>query len=156
MPPDTDLTGALAVGYFSGGQYADLVARRQPGHDQRPNGAGAVTVLYGSAAGLTTQGSQFWTQGTAGVPGAAESGDGFGFALAAGRFSGQNHDDLFIGVPWETIGDREWAGAGSVLYGSATGLRPAASQLWSVVSPTIPVGSPMTTSGGAGRGRPGP
>ena len=45
--------------------------------------AGAVTVLYGSAGGVTGAGSQQFTQDTAGVAGSAELNDLFGFALAA-------------------------------------------------------------------------
>jgi hypothetical protein len=45
--------------------------------------AGAVNVLYGSAAGLT--GGQLFTQDTPGVPGVAEADDLFGGALAADR-----------------------------------------------------------------------
>jgi hypothetical protein len=40
--------------------------------------AGAVSVLYGSSAGLTTAGGQLFTQDSAGVPGTAEQGDRFG------------------------------------------------------------------------------
>jgi len=46
-------------------------------------GAGAVNVLYGSAAGLTGAGSQLFTQDSPGVPGVAEHDDLFGGALAA-------------------------------------------------------------------------
>jgi hypothetical protein len=46
-------------------------------------GAGAVNVLYGSAAGLTGAGSQVFTQDSPGVPGTAEHDDLFGGALAA-------------------------------------------------------------------------
>src|SRR6266508_4823175 len=45
--------------------------------------AGAVNVLYGSPTGLTTTGSQFFTQ----VAGAIETDDEFGFELAAGDFN---------------------------------------------------------------------
>jgi FG-GAP repeat len=48
--------------------------------------AGAVTVLYATASGLTGSGSQLFTQDTPGVPGGVEPGDQFGAALAAGDF----------------------------------------------------------------------
>jgi hypothetical protein len=54
----------------------------------RLNRAGAASVLYGSAGGLTTTGGQLFTQDSPGVPGAAEGEDEFGAALAAGP-SGQ-------------------------------------------------------------------
>ena len=46
--------------------------------------AGAVSVLPGSPGGLTTSGGRLFTQDSSGVPGAAEPGDWFGDALAAG------------------------------------------------------------------------
>ena len=46
--------------------------------------AGALNVLYGSASGLSATGNQWWTQNIAGVADTAESGDAFGFGLAAG------------------------------------------------------------------------
>ena len=47
-------------------------------------GEGAVNVLYGSSKGLSTVGNQLITQNTGGCPEEAETGDGFGHALAAG------------------------------------------------------------------------
>jgi hypothetical protein len=43
---------------------------------------GAVHVLYGGDTGLTSVGDQFWTQNSAGILDAAESGDLFGWSLA--------------------------------------------------------------------------
>ena len=44
-------------------------------------GAGAVHVIYGTATGLTSTGSQQWTQNSAGIADTAEAGDGFGGGL---------------------------------------------------------------------------
>jgi hypothetical protein len=92
--------------------------------------AGAVNVLYGSAAGLSGAGSQLFSQETAGVPGAAEAFDQFGAALAAGDFNGDGFTDLAVGAPGESVGAIEFAGAVTVLYGSAGGLSGANSQLF--------------------------
>jgi len=45
--------------------------------------AGAVHVIYGSVLsnGLTSTGSQFWSQGSTGIPGGAEAGDHFGASM---------------------------------------------------------------------------
>jgi hypothetical protein len=43
--------------------------------------AGAVSVLYGSAGGVTASGGQLFTQDSPGVPGDAEQYDYFGMAL---------------------------------------------------------------------------
>src|SRR5919204_3240556 len=51
--------------------------------------AGAVSVLYGSVAGLqsTSPNDQLWTQDSPGVKDNAEVGDLFGTALATGDFN---------------------------------------------------------------------
>ena len=43
--------------------------------------AGAIHVLYGSASGLVTTGSQFWTQDSASVLDSVQVGDRFGNTL---------------------------------------------------------------------------
>jgi FG-GAP repeat len=79
---------ALATGDFNQDGYADLAAS-VPGEAVGTRyGAGAVSVLYGSAGGLTSTGGQLFTQESPSVPGAAEREDAFGAALAAGP-SGQ-------------------------------------------------------------------
>ena len=45
--------------------------------------AGGVNVLYGSAAGLSADGNQFWDQDKPGIEGGAEEDDRFGYVLAA-------------------------------------------------------------------------
>src|SRR4030095_1305931 len=69
----------LAPGVFVARPSADL-AIGVPYEDLSGiGGAGAVNVIYGSFVngGLTSSNNQFWTQGSAGVPGGAESGDHF-------------------------------------------------------------------------------
>ena len=76
---------ALAAGDFDGDGYADL-AVGVPYEDiggPAIDGAGAVQVLYGSAAGLGSAGDQLWHQDVPDVAGGAEDGDNFGYALAA-------------------------------------------------------------------------
>jgi hypothetical protein len=97
--------------------------------------AGAVNVLLGSAGGLTAAGSQIWHQNSPGVPGVAESGDQFGYALAAGDFDGDGFDDLAVGMRFE---GESATGAVYVLSGSAGGLIAASRQTWSQVSPGVP------------------
>jgi hypothetical protein len=91
--------------------------------------AGAVHVLYGSAAGLQGPGSQFFTQDTLGVPGTADLQDNFGFGLASGDFDQDGFADLAIGVPGEDIGTIGSAGAVIALFGSAAGLTTTGAQL---------------------------
>ncbi len=95
--------------------------------------AGAVNVLYGSAGKLTGTGSQIFTQDTPGVGSSAEAGDFFGDALATGDFNNDGFTDLAVGVPGESVGTAQVAGAVNVLYGSASGLTGIGSQFFTQV-----------------------
>jgi len=102
--------------------------------------SGAVNVLYGSSSGLSATSplaDQFWTQNTANVNDAAESGDTYGQVLYSGDFNGDGKDDLAFAVPFESVdtptGNIDRAGAVSVLYGSSSGLSatsPRPDQFW--------------------------
>jgi hypothetical protein len=80
------LGDSLGAGNFGNGPQADL-AIGSPAEDVGALAdAGAVNVLYGSTAGLTATGDQFWFQGAAsGLADAIEAGDNFGTALAPRR-----------------------------------------------------------------------
>jgi hypothetical protein len=92
--------------------------------------AGVVHVLYGSAGGLASAGSQFWYQNSAAIADSAEAGDSFGATLAIGDLDGSAQGDLAVGVPGEDFGAVD-AGVVHVLYGSAASVVSAGSQLWS-------------------------
>ncbi len=99
---------ALAWGDFNGDPFDDL-AIGAPGEDHPLSGVadtGMVIVLYGTPGGLVPMHPPIWVQDPVvppamplGDPG--ETGDDFGFALAAGDFDGNGLDDLAIGVPGE-------------------------------------------------------
>jgi hypothetical protein len=123
---------ALAPGDFNGDGYADLavgVPFEDVGSEPRVSNAGAVDVLYGSAAGLqaTAPDDQYWNQDTSGVIGLAESPDQFGYSVAAGDFDGDGYDDLAAGVRYEDGGPETVprSGAVNILYGSAAGIQAA-------------------------------
>jgi hypothetical protein len=119
---------ALAAGDFNNDGFGDL-AIGVPGEDIGAIAdAGAVTVLYGSASGLSASGSQFLSQDSAGVLGAAEIEDGFGSALGVGDFDNDGFADLAVGVPSEGRGTTSQAGAVNVLYGSGSGLTATGNQ----------------------------
>jgi hypothetical protein len=94
--------------------------------------AGAVHVIYGVANGLSGSGSQEWTQNSTDVLDAAEFGDEFGSAVAAGDFNGDLFDDLAVGVPEEGVSGFAHAGTVNVLYGGASGLQASSpdDQVW--------------------------
>ena len=130
---------ALAAGDFNGDGFADL-AIGVPFEDSGATNDGGVNVIYGSAAGLTAAGNQFWSQNSAGIAGAAETGDQFGLALAVGDFNGDGFADLAIGVPFEDFGATDDGGV-NVIYGSAAGLTAAGNQFWSQNSAGIAGGA---------------
>jgi len=125
---------ALAAGDFNNDGFADLAVGAPFENLGGAEAAGAVSVLYGSASGLTASGGQLFTQ----VGGAVEDGDFFGFALAAGDFNNDGFDDLAAGAPWERVGSLGLAGAVSVIPGSAGGLTATGGQLFTQNSPGVP------------------
>jgi hypothetical protein len=116
---------------FNGDGFADLAIGVFKEDVDGIANAGAVNIIYGSAAGLDEDGNQFIHQNTAGTPGildSAEAGDGFGSVLGWGDFNGDGYSDLAVGIPNEDIaapgGVRTNAGAVAVIYGSTGGLDP--------------------------------
>jgi len=126
---------ALAAGDFNGDGFADLAVGvpLEAGSVR----VGAVTVLYGSAGGLTGAGSQMFTQNSPRIPDSSEAGDGFGTSLAAGLYNGVGFAGLAIGVPGEDLGAAVDAGAVTVLRGSDIGLTGDGSALFTQDTPGI-------------------
>jgi hypothetical protein len=122
---------------FNDDGFADLAVAAPFEDVGTVSDAGAVHVLYGTPTGLTATGTQLFTQDSPGVPGTAEVGDDFGFALAAGDFDNDGFADLAIGVPGEDLGGGFAAEGGvNVLYGAAGGL--TGGQLFTQDSPGVP------------------
>ena len=74
----------MTAGDFNRDSFADLTAGAPEENLADLLGAGAVSILYGSAGGITTPGGQLFTQDSPGIPGISESLDGFGSALTTG------------------------------------------------------------------------
>jgi hypothetical protein len=115
---------SLAIADFNNDGFSDL-AIGVPNEDiDTLRDTGAVNVIYGSSGGLssTVKPSQVWTQNSPEIEGGAELTDRFGSSLASGDFNGDGFSDLAIGVPTESVGTIEAAGAVNVMYGSSVGL----------------------------------
>jgi hypothetical protein len=129
-----DLFGAaVAAGDFNGNGVADLAVGASSERVGRIVDAGAVSVLYGSASGLSSVGGRLFTQ----VGGAPETNDLWGAPLAAGDFNGNGVADLAVSAPFEDVGSIVDAGAVSVLYGTAGGLTTTGGRLFTKDSPGI-------------------
>ncbi|MGP4086030.1 hypothetical protein [Streptomyces sp. KR55] len=114
---------------FNGDGYPDLVVSAPGGTVSAQKGAGYVAVLYGSASGLSSSHRATVSMSTPGIPGLAQTDDGFGQTTASGDLDGNGYADLVIGMPGRDIGTTTDAGAAVVLWGSASGLQ-ATGALW--------------------------
>ncbi|MFE1444647.1 hypothetical protein [Streptomyces sp. NPDC058739] len=129
------------IGDINGDGYGDLVTGipSDPALGGDARKGGEIQVLYGSAHGITpTQKPAVIHQDTPGVPGTAQGGDGFGYALSVGDVDGDRYADVAVGVPFKNIGTRTWAGAAVLLRGSARGLTTAGARFYSQNTSGVP------------------
>jgi FG-GAP repeat protein len=126
---------SLSAGDFNGDGFGDL-AIGSPGENiGGTSKAGAVSVLYGTAAGLQASvapDDQFWNQSSPDVRGKVETGDQLGYALTSGDFNADGFDDLGMGVYGQDVSDLDKAGSVAVLYGSSSRLQATSpdDQVW--------------------------
>ncbi|MFE7274180.1 hypothetical protein [Streptomyces sp. NPDC057623] len=139
----TDWLQELPAGYVSSigdidkDGYGDIAIGNERETSEDPAGAkgGKVTVVYGGPAGVDSSRTPLvLTQDTAGVPGAAESGDRFGSHVSLGDINGDGYADLAVGAP----GENAAAGSVTVLYGSASGLRTTGVQSFTQNTAGVP------------------
>lgn len=120
---------ALAAGDFNQDGRADLAIGAPFQVVDGVGNAGAVVELHGGANGLQGSGS-LWHQNRAGISGAAQANDRFGWALATGRFRGTGYFELAIGAPGDSPTTPAGSGAVLVLRGNSGGLTTLSHQYW--------------------------
>src|SRR5262249_817078 len=115
---------------FDGNGYDDLMVG-VPLEDLAGGAdGGAANVIYGSSAGLTSTGDQFWNQDKTTIKDKVEAGDTFATSLTTGDFNGDGYDDAAFGVPGEDLTNAVDGGAVNVIYGTSGGLSDPSNQYW--------------------------
>ncbi|MDX3521378.1 FG-GAP repeat protein [Streptomyces scabiei] len=113
------------VADFNGDGFGDVAYSAGNASVGGKSGAGQIVALYGSASGVTATKRTTISQNTTGVPGDAETGDGFGWTSAYGDYNGDGFDDLAVSAPREDVSGDTDGGTVVIVWGSAKGLSGA-------------------------------
>jgi hypothetical protein len=129
---------AVRAGSFGRSKELDVAVGAPEEQVGSATGAGSVTVLYGSPAGLRTTNAQRFTQATPGMAGVPMTSDHFGASLATGNVGRSPQGDLVVGIEFDTFGGTSNAGSIAVIYGSPSGLTVAGNQVFNQGTPGVP------------------
>jgi hypothetical protein len=116
---------AIAAGDFNCDGRKDVAIGAPDANQGTLNDVGVVTIFNGTSTGVSTAGTR-WQQGTV-VGDAVESGDRFGYTLAAGNLDadgtgGCQCDDLAVSASHDDVSGVGDAGIVHVLYGGSSGV----------------------------------
>lgn len=107
---------------FNGDGFADAVVADSTATVSGRSNAGRLIVFYGDSDGRIGEGARrVVQQGSGSVTDAPETGDRFGFALAAADLDCDDFTDLVVGGPYEDAGGTD-SGLVQIIWGTATGL----------------------------------
>ena len=132
-------------GDINGDGYSDLAVGIVGKTVNGAVAAGAVSVIFGSPDGLTSDRNQLFTQDSQGMLDQAESGDQWGRYVGGGDFNGDGFFDLAIGAPQEDLdtpsGTLLDAGAVQIVFGSSHGLSARGNELLTQMDLNNPEGA---------------
>ncbi len=114
---------------FDGDGYADLAVGSPMEAIGDTQGAGYITVHYGSSDGVHGGRSASFHEDIAGIPGGVGWDEFFATTLEAGDLNGDGYADLAIGQPLDYAAGGSNAGSVKIILGSSSGLT-AASTVW--------------------------
>jgi hypothetical protein len=129
---------SLSLGDVNGDGFADLALGVPLATVNKAPLAGDVLVLRGSRSGLSTSGIQVLSQSTAGVPGASEPDDTFGYSVQLTDLNRDHHADLVVAAPSENTS----TGAVWVLKGASSGVLAKGSVVFGPTAVGLPGGRP--------------
>ncbi|MGW0998357.1 FG-GAP-like repeat-containing protein [Streptomyces sp. NPDC002523] len=124
---------SVGAGDINGDGVDDIAVGQPYTAESGAHAGGQVTAVYGtSGTGFSATGATVVHQDTAGVPGAAESGDAMGASVSVGDYNADGYADVLTGIPGEDITrnavNQSNAGTATLLKGSATGITGTAAQ----------------------------